>query len=489
MEKAIKRLFSETAIYGLSTIIGRALNFLLVPLYVYVFSDPKDYGVVSILYSWVAFLIVLLPLGMETAFYKFSHDDKHSPAAVYQNGLLTIILFNVGFWLVGSVTSPQIADWMLLKGHSEYIILLLSIVCIDAIAALPLARLKNENKAKNFALIQLTSIAVNIISNVVLLLFFFDKSTPEQGVMYILISNLLASLVKPLLLYKDYLKLRFTFDSELAKQMLLYSIPLIFAGFAGIINETIDRILLQNILYDVKLEEWGNPQQAIAYAEGQVGIYSACYKLAMLVTIILQAYRYAAEPFFFNNSKNTDSKKMYIKVMNYIVAALCVVFLGVALNLQLFKYFIPNPAYWEGLKVVPLLLLANVFLGIYINQSIWYKLTGLTKYGAYIAIGGAFLTISINYLFIPMYGYMASAWATMLVYAAMMVASYIWGQQHYPINYNVRKFVLYFGSALVVFFALHYLALADGWLQFFVHNFAIALFVGGIVVMERGTKG
>ncbi|HNR86686.1 MAG TPA: oligosaccharide flippase family protein, partial [Taishania sp.] len=221
MEKAIKRLFSETAIYGLSTIIGRALNFLLVPLYVYVFSDPKDYGVVSILYSWVAFLIVLLPLGMETAFYKFSHDDKYSPSTVYQNGLLTIILFNVGFWLVGSITSPQIADWMLLKGHSEYIILLLSIVCIDAIAALPLARLKNENKAKNFALIQLASIAVNIISNVVLLLFFFDKSTPEQGVMYILISNLLASLVKPLLLYKDYLKLRFTFDSELAKQMLL----------------------------------------------------------------------------------------------------------------------------------------------------------------------------------------------------------------------------------------------------------------------------
>ncbi|HNS43480.1 MAG TPA: oligosaccharide flippase family protein, partial [Taishania sp.] len=251
---------------------------------------------------------------------------------------------------------------------------------------------------------------------------------------------------------------------------------------------TIDRILLQNILYDVKLDELGNPQQAIAYAEGQVGIYSACYKLAMLVTIILQAYRYAAEPFFFNNSKNTDSKKMYIKVMNYIIAALCVVFLGVALNLQLFKYFIPNPAYWEGLKAVPLLLLANVFLGIYINQSIWYKLTGLTKYGAYIAIGGAFLTISINYLFIPMYGYMASAWATMLVYAAMMVASYIWGQQHYPINYNVRKFVLYFGSALAVFFALHYLALADGLLQFFVHNLAIALFVGGIVVVERGTK-
>ena len=178
---------------------------------------------------------------------------------------------------------------------------------------------------------------------------------------------------------------------------------------------------------------------------------------------------------------------MYIKVMNYIIAALCVVFLGVALNLQFFKYFIPNPAYWEGLKAVPLLLLANVFLGIYINQSILYKLTGLTKYGAYIAIGGAFLTISINYLFIPMYGYMASAWATMLVYAAMMVASYIWGQQHYPINYNIRKFFLYFGSALTIFFALHYLALSDGILQFFVHNIVIALFIGGIVVMERGT--
>lgn len=484
MENPIKRLLGQTAVYGLTVIVGRALNFLLVPLYVSVFAEPKDYGVVSILYSWVAFLIVLLPLGMETAFFKFVSDSKEKKDTVFQNSFLTVVGFNSFFLLLALLFSSKIADWMLMPDHPEYIILLALIVCIDAISALPMAKLRSENQAKRFATIQFSSIMVNIFFNVILLLFFFDKSNPHQGILFILIANLLASLVKPLMVYKDILKINFTYNGELAKKMLLYSLPLVLAGFAGIINETIDRILLHNILYDTHLTELGN-EQAMAYAEGQVGIYSASYKLAMLVTIFLQAYRYAAEPFFFSNAQNTDRNKLYVKVMNYLIAALCVVFLVVSLNLQIFKYFIPNEAYWEGLKVVPLLLLANVFLGIYFNQSIWYKLSGQTKFGAFIAVGGAFLTIGLNVFLIPKYGYMASAWATLIVYGAQMVASYLLGQKYYPIKYNIRKFGLYFGFALMLFFIAKAIAIEDGILQFFVNNSLILVFVLLVYAMEK----
>mgnify|MGYP000547078297 CR=1 FL=1 len=236
---------------------------------------------------------------------------------------------------------------------------------------------------------------------------------------------------------ENLLGIKLHFDWQLCWEMIRYAFPIVIAGFAFIVNETIDRIMLKQMLYD--------PENGVTLkmADTQIGIYSACYKLAMLVSMFLQAYRYAAEPFFFNQAKNPDRNKLYVKLMNYFVAAMCLAFLGVSLNLDIFKYFVSNESYWGGLKVVPILLMANVFLGIYLNQSIWYKLSNQTKFGAYIAIGGAVLTVLINYLFIPMYGYMASAWATMLVYAAMMVASYIWGQQHYPINYNIRKFFLY----------------------------------------------
>ena len=488
MENPIKRLLGQTAVYGLTVIVGRALNFLLVPLYVSVFADPKDYGVVSILYSWVAFLIVLLPLGMETAFFKFVSDSKDKKETIFQNSFLTVAGFNAIILILALLFSSKIAGWMLMPDHPEYIILLALIVCIDAISALPMAKLRSENQAKRFATIQFSSIMVNIFFNVVLLLFFFNKENPHQGILFILIANLLASLVKPVMVYKDILNVKLVYNGELVKKMLLYSLPLVIAGFAGIINETIDRILLHNILYETQLAGFGNEQAAIDYAEGQVGIYSASYKLAMLVTIFLQAYRYAAEPFFFSNAQNTDRNKLYVKVMNYLIAALCVVFLVVSLNLQIFKYFIPNEAYWEGLKVVPLLLLANVFLGIYFNQSIWYKLSGQTRFGAFIAVGGAVLTIGLNVLLIPKYGYMASAWATMIVYGVQMIASYLLGQKYYPIKYNIRKFGLYFGFALLLFFIAKMIAVEEGIIQFIVNNTLILIFVLLVYVMEK-TQG
>lgn len=478
MSNPIKKLLGQTAVYGLSSIIGRLLNYLLVPLYTEVFDQPSDYGVVSELYAWVAFLIVFLTFGMETAFFRFL-QEKEDKDKVFLNGFLTVIGVNVVFFMMLLFFNQDIADLMLYSEHNEYIILLGAIVCIDAITALPLAKLRAENKALQFAGIQFASIGVNIGLNLFFMLGLFDPARPEEGVLFILFANLFASLVKPLLLYRHFLNLRFNFDLELAKEMGVYAIPLVVAGFAGIVNETIDRILLKHILYD------GVNVASLKYAEGEVGIYSACYKLAMLVTILLQAYRYAAEPFFFAQMKNEEKNKVYAKVMNYFVAMVCFVFLFVSLNIDIFKHFIRNEAYWVGLGVVPILLMANVFLGIYYNQSIWYKLSGQTKFGAYIAIGGAFLTILINVIFIPTYGFYASAWATLIVYAFQMIASYVLGQKYYPIKYNLRKFGLYLGIA-VLFYLIAMALSIDGTMgKFFVHNMLILLYAGMVYTMEK----
>ncbi len=480
MSNPIKKLLGQTAIYGLPSILGRMLNFLLVPIYVAAFT-PKDYGMVSTLYSWVAFLVVFLSFGMETAFFRFLQNNENKKS-VFENSFLTVIGINIIFFLVLITFNQDIANVLKFTENPEFIILLGSIVFIDAISALPMAKLRSEEKAARFAIIQSVSIAVNIGLNLFLMLFVFNKERPEEGVIFILSANLFSSLVKPVFLYKDFLNIKFKFNPELAKQMLIYALPIMIGGLAGIVNETIDRILLLNILSDGIM--------TLDKANEQVGIYSACYKLSMLVTILITAYRYAAEPFFFAQLKNEDKNKIYSKVMNYFIAAICCVFLVVSLNVDIIKiFFIPNEAYWEGLKVVPILLLANVFLGVYFNQSIWYKLSNQTKFGAYIAIVGASLTLLINFIFIPKYGYMASAWATMLVYAFQMVASYILGQKFYPIKYNLRKFFLYLGSSILLFFISLQFNFEEGsFIKIFVNNVLILGYIGLIWFIEKPVK-
>lgn len=478
----LKSLLGQTAIYGLPTIVGRLLNYLLVPLYTNVFTDPADYGVVSELYAWVAFLIVLLTFGMETSFFRFLHD-KEDKEGVFRNSFLTVIGLNGVFLLCLLFFNQSIADAMLYSEHNEYIILLGIIVCVDAISALPMAKLRAENKAVKFSMIHFTSISVNIGLNLIFMLLIFDPSRPEEGVLFILIANLIASLVKPLGTYSDFIGLKWQYNKELAQEMFKYAFPLVIAGFAGIINETLDRVMLKHLLFN----RGGMSLQA---AEAQLGIYSACYKLAMIVAIFLQAYRYAAEPFFFSQNKNKDRNKIYVRIMNYFVASVCFVFLAVALNIDIFKHFIRNEAYWAGLGVVPILLIANVFLGIYYNQSIWYKLSGQTRFGAYIAIGGAAITVLINLIFIPLYGFWASAWATLIVYAVQMVASYLLGQKYYPIKYNLRKFVLYFGLALALFLAAFIMNLDPGIFtvsKFIIHNLMIIFYVFVVWFIERAT--
>ena len=477
MANPIKKLFGEIAIYGLSSIIGRLLNYLLVPLYTYIFINPADYGVVSELYAWVAFLIVILTFGMETAFFKFIQNEGDQKN-VFSTALSALLSLNSVFFLVVLLFYQDIASLLLYEDHGEYIVMLGAIVSIDAISALPLAKLRAEEKAKRFSIIQLSSIAVNIILNVIFLLFCFDYNNPEQGVFYIFLANLIASLVKPIFLLKSFTLIR-GIDRSLLKRMLVFSFPLAIAGFAGIINETLDRILLKQMLYNPE-----NPS-SLDYAEAQVGIYSASYKLAMLIAILLQAYRYAAEPFFFSQMKNQDRNKIYSQIMNVFIAFVCGIFLLVTLNIDIFKYFIQNETYWVGLQVVPILLMANIFLGIYYNQSIWFKLSGKTKFGAYIALFGASLTVLLNILYIPKFGYMACAWATLLVYFTQMVISYILGQRHYPIPYNLKKFIFYISLALALFFLSPYLKVDNFTVNLFIQNSLLLMFVLTAVYIER----
>lgn len=473
----IKKLLGQAAVYGLSSILGRTLNFLLVPLYVNSFSDPSDYGVISQLYAFVAFLMVFLTFGMETTFFRFLQETEDKKAVI-RNSFITVIGFNVAFFLVVLFFNQELADLLLLPDRTEYITLLAAIVSVDAISSIPLAQLRAEEQAKKFAGIQFVSILVNIFLNLIFLKILFNPERPEEGVLFILIANLLSSLVKPIFLYRHFVALEFKIDWKLLKRMLIYAFPIVIAGFAYIINELIDRIMLKRMLYDL-------PNMSIHLADKEIGIYSACYKLAMLVTILLQAYRYAAEPFFFNQSKDKDRNKVYVQMMNYFVAAVCLVFLVVSLNIDVFKYYIANKSYWGGLKVVPILLMANVFLGIYLNQSIWYKLSNQTKFGAYIAIGGAVLTLLLNYLFIPEYGYLASAWATMIVYGIQMIASYLLGQKYYPIPYNLKKFGIYLGLSILLFFLAESLKLTPGsFFQFVIHNGMVLFFVRFVMKLE-----
>lgn len=487
MAGILKKLAGQTMVYGLSSIVGRMLNFLLVPVYTAVLL-PADYGIVSELYAYVAFLLVVLTFGMETTYFKFINDSKDKQQTFNQSFLILLVV-NIAFLLLGILMLNSISAWMLYEDYPEFIFLLLLIVVIDALSSLPLAKLRAEQKPMQFAKVQLVSIGVNIVFNLFFLLVLFNPETDEPylGVLYIFIANLLASLVKIAMLAQSIFSVEFKFDWALMKKMTYYAFPIVVAGLAYVVNETLDRILLKQLLNNPDLVPETFLESPLRYAETQVGIYSASYKLTMFIALFLQAFRYAAEPFFFANANNDPGRKVYAKIMNLFVAVLCFAFLLVALNMDVFKHFIRNEAYHVGLGVVPILLLANVFLGVYANQSIWYKLSGQTRFGAYISVGGALITITLLSFLIPIYGYWAAAWTTFTVYGLQMIASYLLSQKYYPIHYNLRKTGLYFIVALLIFGLANWIDLDPGFVKMFIHNLFILVFIALVWMFERKT--
>lgn len=437
-----RKLIGDTAIYGVSSIVGRFLNWWLVPYYSVLFL-PDEYGVVTNLLAYEAFLLIMLTYGMETGYFRFaSRSDQ--PGKVYSTSQLPLLITSSLFLGIILLFAQPVASLIGYAAHPEYIRILAAVVAIDAFTSIPFAKLRLDNRPIKFATIKMVNIGLNIGFNLFflslcpLILHHFPDNpvkwvySADIGVGYVFISYLLASLSTLLLLYKEIFSMEWAIDKALLKQMLNYSYPILIIGVAGMVNQNIDKILIPFLVPDDQ-----NPMF-------QVGIYGANYKLAVLMNMFIQAFRYAFEPFFFSRSSSsaTDDPGLYAAVMKYFVIFGMLIFLGMTLYIDIIKLII-DPGYHEGLKVVPLILLANLFFGIFFNLSIWYKIKDMTIYGAYIALIGAAVTLALNIILIPVMGYMGSAIAVLVCFFLMMVITYFWGQKYYYIPYNLQRLAVY----------------------------------------------
>ncbi len=484
---SIKKLAGQTFWYGMSSIFGRFLNYLLTPLLVTIFASG-DYGKISTLFTIAAFLNIVYTYGLETSYFRFSSVQPEPK--VYSTCASSILLTTTLFTGILLLLVKQFADFFEMPRHPEYISWVILIVAADTLSVMPFAKLRYEGRPRKFAAIKI----LNILINVGLVVFFlvvcknaYEKDAdnlfatiynPKIGLGYVIIANLAASVLTLLLLSRELLQFRFRLNLSFWKEMMQYSWPLIIVGFGGIINETIDRIMLLK-LYP------GTTEQAFS----QSGIYSANYKLAVLIVLFIQAFRMGAEPFFFKQSASENAQRTYARVMKFFVIACCFCFLSVTLFLDIWKYFMgtAHPEYYSGLKVVPILMTAKIFLGIYYNLSIWYKIKNRNLLGAWITLGGAAITILFNWIFIPVWGYTACAIATILCYGFMMVTSYLLGQKHYPIPYAWKKILAYIVICLLMF-GLHQAFLLlnlNHWINRGVAVFFIGLFTLLVVNVER----
>lgn len=433
----LKKLASQTAIYGLSSVIGRLLNYLLVPLYTRYFL-PTEYGVVTELYAYVAFLVIMLTYGFESAFFNFTKKEDNKEK-VYSTAMFSLLISSVIFIILSIIYSNSISQWMGYGIESRYVQYFAVIIGLDAISSISFAKLREEEKAVRFAIIRL----LNIFSNIGLNLYFIVYK--GFGIEYIFIANLISSTITILLLMPEMFMSKFNFDTKLWKKMAIYAFPLLIAGLAGMTNETIDRILLKKLL----------PNTEIAASE--LGLYGAFYKLSIIMTLFIQTFRYAAEPFFFSHHKSNDNKQVYADVMKYFTIIMIVIFLAVTIFYDFVIGFLGESYHDErGFLVVSILLLANLFLGIFYNLSIWYKLTEKTKYGAYLSIFGAIITLILNFVLIPIIGFVGSAIATLVCYFSMTVASYFIGRKHFPIPYNLKTIGLYIFNMLGIYFVIYF---------------------------------
>lgn len=483
---SIKSLASQTAVYGLSQILGRFVNYLLVPLYTSVFL-PAEYGIVTLLYSYVTFFNVLLTYGMETAFFRFAQKSEN-PMQVYRTALTSLITSSLIFAALFSLFAQPLAGLIRLPEHPEYVVYFTLIIALDALSAIPFAYLRQQNKPLRFAIVK----NINIFSNILLNLYFillcpYAKSNwsadlpfynESIGIGYIFISNLVASAITIPLLWKEFTVIRSaSFSKVLWKEMIVYGLPLMVVGFAGMINETLDRTIIAYFYDDAETGMAMN------------GIYGANYKLSILMSLFIQAFRYAAEPFFFSHAKASDKRTVYAEVMDYFVLVCLALFLAVTLYIDVFKFFI-GARYREGLHIVPVLLLANMFLGVYYNLSIWYKLSDQTNKGALISLIGAGITIAANLVLVPFFGYTGSAWATFICYFSMMVICYFMGVKYYPIAYHIKKLMAYTAFALLLFFAGEAIRrYAPGTVLMYTANTILFLFFAGVAFwFERKNK-
>jgi O-antigen/teichoic acid export membrane protein len=469
----ISRLMSDTAVYGLGTMVPRLLNFgILTPYFTRIF-DKAHYGIITELYAYVVVLQVVLTYGMETGYFRFS-TDKSKENTVYSTILIALLISSIGFILIMSIFARPISVFLDYAEHKEYIIWFSWIIALDAFTSIPFAKLRKENKAFRFSMIKIANVLVSIF----MVFFFYEvypylKNTPKiMDVRYVFIANLIASSFTLILLWKEILQVKIKFDKLLFQTLMVYSLPLLIGGLSGSINEALDRILLKHLL----------PSSVNAMA--QLGIYGANYKIAVFMTLFIQMFRYAADPFFFANMDNKDAKNLYARVMNYFVLFCSLIFLGIMVNLEIAKYFI-GKNFHEGLSIVPIVLLANLLLGVYLNLSIWYKLNNKTMYGAIFMGIGAILTIFLNIILVPIIGYSGAAWTHLIVYVIMVGICYYYGQKQYAVPYDLKKVFSYIFIPVILVILLKYVNIGSIALKLIVGNGLFICFLAFAVKQEN----
>lgn len=482
----LQSLAKDTAIYGLSSIIGRFLNYLLVPLYTARMSvESGNYGVVTNIYAWTAILLVLLTFGFETTFFRFASKEQAEIKKVFSMSMQVIGTLCGVFLLSVFLFLPSIADALGYKMHPEFIGMMAIVVALDALQSIPFGLLRLQNRPLKFASLKLLNIFTNITLNLIVFLllpWLYSKSptivdgiyTPDNQAFYVFFINLLCTSFITLFLIPELRMFRFTSDTALLKNMLKYSWPLLLLGIAGILNLNADKILYPYLVPG---------QEGIK----DLSIYGASVKVAAIMTMLMQAFRYAYEPFVFGNSNKKDSKELYAKAMKYFIVIALLAFLVVMFYMDIIRYII-NPNYWEGLKVVPIIMAAEIFMGVYFNLSFWYKLNDETYWGAIFSFIGCALLFVINIVLVPKYGYMACAWASFAGYFTAMLLSYIIGQRRNAINYDIKAILKYVALFGIVYGISLVLPIENSILKMICNTLLLGIFIAYFIKKDLPLK-
>ena len=457
----MKSLAKDTAIYGLSSIIGKFLNYLLVPLYTYALARTADYGIVTNIYAWTALLLVILTYGMETGFFRFANREDYDPLTVYKTSFITLLCTSALFTMLVIIFHQPLANVLGYPDHSEFVEMMFATVAIDAFACIPFAYLRYRKRPIVFAALKLLFVLLNIGFNILFLVVL-----GKNDVFYVFLSNILATTIQTLCLLPLTLPKGGQFSAPVLKEMLRYSLPLLVLGVAGIMNQTLDRILFPYLYTG-------------ADAQAQLGIYGACFKVAMVMMMFTQAFRYAYEPFVFAKHKDRQSVEAYADAMKYYIIFSYLILLGVIFYLDILRYIVSS-AYWEGLKIVPVVLWTYVFQGIYFNLSFWYKLTDETKWGAYFSLIGLVITLVLQIVGVPIIGYWASCGSSLVCYFVIMLLSYFIGQKKAPIPYDMKRIGGYTAltlGLLAVYYAIRLYYVSNMWALMGIGTVLIAIYL------------
>ena len=467
----LKSLVKDTAIYGISSIVGRFLNYLLVPIYTLTMpASSGDYGVITQIYAITALLLVLLTCGMETGFFRFANQEGEDPTRVYAPTLITVGMISLSFLFVCLVFLHPIASVMGFGKNPWYLGMMLIVIAMDAIQSIPFAYLRYQKRPIKFAALKMLFIVTSIVLNIV---YFVILKGTNVGAAFAI--NLICTSVVMICLVPQLVGFRYQLDKALMKRMFSYSFPLMVLGIAGILNQVADRIIFPFVYPDR------------AEADVQLGIYGATSKIAMIMAMFTQAFRFAYEPFVFGKSKDKDNRAMYAQAMKFFIIFALLGFLAVIFYLDILKFLIGRD-YWAGLRVVPIVMTAEMFMGIYFNLSFWYKLTDDTRWGAYFSLTACIIVLLMNIFLIPIYGYMACAWAGFTGYAVAMLLSYFVGQKKYPINYDLKGIGTYVLLAFILYAAAQYLPIDNLALRLVFRTLLLCLFIAFIVKRDLPLK-